>query len=305
MVGTAIAVGGLAFVIRILVDEWDETRELIADARWGWLSVAVLVCLTGMTSIGLPWRAIIAALGERHGFLDTLRWYFPGQLGKYLPGGIWPVVGRGELATKGGVPRVVAYTSVALSLSLTYLAAGLVSLIFLVIAVLSGDDAGGSVWALLILPLGLIVLHPAILNRLIATAERVLSRDVPVRVPSYPTTLRLLVAHVPAWALIGTGTWLVAKAFYPEAPFAQVAFAGVLSWVVGFIIIPVPGGIGVREVAFAAAAVSLPSDVAATVAIVSRLCFVISDLAGAAIIVLIPRRKRGAAAVADSVDGGP
>lgn len=281
--------GGLAFVVRILVSEWDETRTLISEARWGWLVVAVVVCLAGMTSVGLPWRAIIAALGEKHSFRDTLRWYFPGQLGKYLPGGIWPVVGRGELAVKGGVSRLLAYTSVGLSLALTYLAAGLVSLVFLVVAVLSGSDAGGGLWALLVLPAGLIVLHPAVLTRLLALAERVLNRNVPVTVPSYRVTLKLLVAHAPAWMLIGSGTWLVARAFDPSAPFAQVAFAGVLSWVVGFIVIPVPGGIGVREVAFAAAAVSLSSDVAATVAIVSRLCFVVSDLAGAGLVMLLPR----------------
>lgn len=291
IVGTAIALGGLAFVTRILVEEWDETRELISQARWGWLVLAVIVCLTGMTSIGMPWRAIIAALGEKHTFRDTLRWYFPGQLGKYIPGGIWPVVGRGELAVKGGVSRIVAYTSVGLSLALTYLACGLVALCFLVIAVLSGDDAGSGLWALSVLPLGLVVLHPRILRLLLSVAERALSRDVAVNVPPYRTTLRLLVSHAPAWTLIGTGTWLVARAFDPSAPFAQVAFAGVLSWLVGFIIIPVPGGIGVREVAFAAAAVSLSSDLAATVAIVSRLCFVTSDLAGAGLVMLLPRSQ--------------
>src|SRR5690606_37313381 len=114
-IGIVIAVAGLGFVTRTLIREWDDTRELLEAAERGWLAVAVPVCLVGMTSVGLPWRAIIEALGERHGFVATLRWYFPGQLGKYVPGGIWPVVGRGELAVRGGVSRVVAYTSVALS----------------------------------------------------------------------------------------------------------------------------------------------------------------------------------------------
>jgi uncharacterized membrane protein YbhN (UPF0104 family) len=294
-IGIVIAVAGLAFVTRTLVRDWDQTRELLQDAEWRWLAVAVPVCLVGMTGVGLPWRAIIDALGERHGFVDTLRWYFPGQLGKYVPGGIWPVVGRGELAVKGGVTRSVAYTSVALSLALTYLAAGLVALFFLVVSILTGEETGGGIWALLILPVGLLVLHPAVLRRLVLLAERVLSREVPVQVPPYGTTVRLILMHVPAWVLIGTGTWLVARAFDPSPPFAQVVFAGVLSWIVGFVIIPVPGGIGVREAAFAAAAVSLPDDVAATVAIVSRLCFIAADLLGAAVIVLWPRRRSGGA----------
>jgi uncharacterized membrane protein YbhN (UPF0104 family) len=243
-----------------------------------------------MTAVGIPWRAIIAALGEHHSLGNTLRWYFPGQLGKYVPGGIWPVVGRGELAVKGGVSRTVAYASVALSLALTYLAAALTALVFLVASVVLGDDAGGALWVLLVLPLGLACLHPAVLTRLVATAERVLSREVAVEVPDYRTTLRLVLVHVPAWVLIGLATWLVALAFTPDPPVAQVLFAGVLSWIVGFVVVPVPGGIGVREAAFAAAAVSLSDDVAATVAIVSRLCFITADLLGAGLIVLWRRR---------------
>lgn len=290
IIGILIAVAGLAFVARTLVQEWDSTRELLRDAEWGWLVIAVPTCLAGMTAVGIPWRAIIEALGEHHRLGDTLRWYFPGQLGKYVPGGIWPVVGRGELAVRGGVTRPVAYASVALSLALTYLAASLTALVFLVASIVAGEDAGGALWVLIVLPLGLAFLHPAVLTRIVTAAERVLSREVPVQVPEYRTTVRLVLMHVPAWVLIGLATWFVARAFMPDPPFWQVLFAGVLSWIVGFIVIPVPGGIGVREAAFAAAAVSLPDDVAATVAIVSRLCFIAADLLGAGLIVLWRRR---------------
>jgi uncharacterized membrane protein YbhN (UPF0104 family) len=288
--GIVIAIAGLAFVTRTLVKEWDETQELLREAEWGWLLLAVPTCLAGMTAVGVPWRAIIEALGERHQLGDTLRWYFPGQLGKYVPGGIWPVVGRGELAVRGGVSRPAAYASVALSLALTYLAAALTALVFLVLSILAGEDAGGAFWVLLVLPIGLACLHPAVLTRLVAAAERIFSRQVAVDVPDYRTTVRLLLAHVPAWVLIGVATWFVARAFMPEPPVWQVLFAGVLSWIVGFVVIPVPGGIGVREAAFAAAAVSLPNDVAATVAIVSRLCFITADLLGAGLIMLYRRR---------------
>jgi len=241
-----------------------------------------------MSCVGLPWRAILATLGEQRGVVETLRWYFPGQLGKYVPGGIWPVLGRSELAARSGVPRPVAYTSVALSLACTYLAATLTSLGFLVASLLSGDRTGAGAWALLLLPAGLVLLHPKVLTRIVASAERVLSRQFPLQVPEYRTIVRLILLHVPAWVLIGVGTWLVARAFTPDVPFAQIMFAGVLSWVVGFIVIPVPGGIGVREAAFVAAAVSLAPDAAAATAIVSRLCFIAADLIGAGIVVAWP-----------------
>lgn len=287
--GILIAVAGLAFVGRRLAADWDQTRELLEGARWTWLVAAVPLCLAGMALIGTPWRRIMDVLGHRCTMEETMRWFFPGQLGKYVPGGIWPVVGRGELAVRGGVPRTVAYTSVALSLALTYLAAALVALCFLGGALVSGQGAAGSLWALAVLPLGLAALHPRVLTTLVTTAERVLSKAVEIKVPGYRTTVLLVAEHVPAWLCVGVGTWLVARAFTDDVAVAQVLFAGVLSWIVGFVVIPVPGGIGVREAAFVAAATSLPSEVAATVAIASRLCFITADLLGAGLVMLIPR----------------
>jgi uncharacterized membrane protein YbhN (UPF0104 family) len=304
LLGIIIAVAGLGFVGRTLVRDWDQTQELLEQAEWIWLGCAVPVCLLGMTLVGWPWRSVMEAMGESRPLGAVLRWYFPGQLGKYVPGAIWPVLGRGEMAVRGGVGRGVAYVSVALSLALTYLAASLTALAFLVASLLTGEGVAGAWWVIVLLPVGMIVLHPRVLGRLVALAERVLSRDVPVIVPDYRTTVRLLVQHVPAWIAIGTATWLVARAFTPDVPVFQVLFAGVLSWIVGFVVVPVPGGIGVREAAFVAAATSLPDDVAATVAIVSRLCFIAADLIGAGIVVAL-RGWRAAGAVTGTRTASP
>jgi glycosyltransferase 2 family protein len=292
LAGVLIAVAGLAFVARSLLADWEETRELLRRAEWVWLALAAPVALAGMTAVGLPWRTIMVELGERHGLADTLRWYFPGQLGKYVPGGIWPVVGRGELAVRGGASRSVAYTSVALSLACTYLAATLVSIVFLMASVASGGRADGALWVLVLAPVGLALLHPAVLTRSVAAAERLLSRGVSVVVPDYRTIVGLVARHAPAWVLIGAATWLVARAFDPDPAVAQVLFAAVLSWVVGFVVIPVPGGLGVREAAFVAAATSLGSEVAATVAVASRLVFIAADLGGAGLALTLRSARR-------------
>jgi uncharacterized membrane protein YbhN (UPF0104 family) len=59
--------------------------------------------------------------------------------------------------------------------------------------------------------------------------------------------------------------------------------AAVLSWVVGFVLVPVPGGVGVREAAFVAAAGSLDPGIAAATAVAARVLFIGVDAFGAAI----------------------
>ena len=90
--------------------------------------------------------------------------------------------------------------------------------------------------------------------------------------------------------LIGTATWCVARAFDPDASWLAVAPAAILSWIIGFVSVPVPGGIGVREAAFVAVVGTIPTGVRATVAVAARLCFILVDAGGAALGAMAWRR---------------
>jgi uncharacterized membrane protein YbhN (UPF0104 family) len=293
VLGTLLAAAGMYFVIKQIVLGWSDYGEVISAARWGWLIPAVLVACAGMSSLGVVWTKVITTLGGAARTRDVFVWYQIGNLGKYIPGGIFQVVGRGELATRGGVPRAVAYNSVALSMGATYLCGGLVSAILLPFALLENGSIGSSWWVFLIIPIGLIALHPAVLRKVFAIAERVFGKGEKPQVPSWTASVGLVARHAPGWLLNGLACWLVALCFDPSAPFFIVMFAGIVSWVAGFLVIVVPSGLGVREAIFTAiTAASMASSTAATISIVSRLVFVAGDLLGAALAVAI-RDRRG------------
>lgn len=278
-IGIVVAVAGGVFVARAIADGYDASRDAIADASIGWLLASVPVALIGMTLVGVPWRRSMRLLGASPRMGDTLVWYFLGQLGKYVPGSLWPIVGRSELARRGGVPRPAAYGSVVLTLGATYLAAVLVVVGALPFA--GENGLGGAWWVLLLLPLGIVALHPAVVGTGKRLVERVVRRPIDVVIPSWRDSIELVVRHAPAWFVIATSTWCVARAFDPSAGWAELVVPGVLSWVVGFVVVPAPGGLGVREFAFVAAAVSLGDGIAGTVAVVSRLAFMLADALGA------------------------
>jgi uncharacterized membrane protein YbhN (UPF0104 family) len=289
--GVVVAVAGCAFVARKLAVGWTEYKDVIADARWGWLLVALPLAAVGMTTVGMVWRRIVMALGGTVSRPEIFVWYQLGQMAKYLPGGVWPMVGRSEMAVRGGLRRTLAYNSVALSMGAAYLCATLVSAALLPLVVLTSDDIGGGIWVLLLIPIGLLVLHPAVLGRLFRLAERVLGGGEEQQVPGWTDSVKLVLRHVTSWLCIGVSTWFVALTFDPHAPLLPIVFAGILSWVTGFIVVFVPGGLGVREAAFTAAAGhALDPEVAATVAVVSRLVFMSGDALGAAAAVGVRRR---------------
>lgn len=300
VVGALLA--GLAgvFVVRTLVAQWDEVRDSLDNARAGWLVVAGLLAAGGMTAIAFPWRRAVRLLGGEMATSETVARYYLGEIGKYLPGGVWPVVGRGELARRAGVPRGAAYGSVALSLAALYLSA-----MFLVVlglpAILGEGDPGGHLWVVALLPLGVLALHHKVLERAKGMVERARGRSLTLTIPAWRDTLVLIGLYVPAWLLIGSATWAVARGLGQDVGWLEVAPAAVLSWVVGFVLVPVPGGVGVREAAFIAAAGALDGGVGAAVAVVARALFVLVDAVGAAVASgWLARRRVGGAASSGS-----
>jgi glycosyltransferase 2 family protein len=130
-----------------------------------------------------------------------------------------------------------------------------------------------------LLPIGLTALHPAVLGRVRSVVVRLIGRGAGVPLPEWRATATVVLRYVPAWLFIWAATWLVARALVPDPPILRIGIATTLSWVAGFVAVPVPAGAGVREAVFVASS-GMAGGVAATVAIASRLAFVLVDVAG-------------------------
>ena len=214
MLGIVIGAVALFFVIRTLVRDRDEISDALDGAMPGWIGLAVVLAALAMLAIALPWRRALRLLGGDLPTGQVLARYFVGEIGKFVPGGVWPVLGRGELASRHGVPRRVAYSSVALSLATLYLGAMFVVALGLP-ALLGGDDGTGPIAVLVLLPLGHRAPAPGgpsphpCLHRAHHTA--LVRRDHPVVGRHH----RPGPAYVPAWLAIGTATWAVARSMEP------------------------------------------------------------------------------------------
>jgi hypothetical protein len=111
--------------------------------------------------------------------------------------------------------------------------------------------------------------------------------------------LRAAAWSLAGWAFFSVHSWLLVAGVTGKGvsvlPIAAGAYA--LAWSVGFVLIPFPGGVGPRELAFIAAlAPVMPRGSAIVVAVVSRLVLTIGDLVWAAVAFWLGRGGlRGAA----------
>lgn len=301
VVGLLLGGTAVVFVIHSLLSDWNEVRDRLADASWGWMVGAFVLAAMAMAAMGWSWRYVFRLVGVEVRGSRATAWYFVGELGKYLPGGVWPVLGRGEVSRRGGVPRTRAYASVALSLAVLYLAAMFVAVALLPFAVSGG---GFSPWMLflLALPAGLVLLHHDVLEWLLERLRKVTKRDVTLEVPRWGDTVQVVLRYLPAWVFVGLSTWMTARALTPHPSIPRVMFAAVLSWIAGFLAVPVPAGFGIREAVMVAA--SGLGALGAATAVANRLLFIVVDFLGALIGgAVIGRDQRGGAVVGPLPEG--
>lgn len=270
----------VAFLVHTLIRDWPQVHRALHHAQLWWLVPAAVTACGAMGLLAWRWHAAIVTVGgEPSSHHRVISAFFVGEAGKYVPGAVWAMLGRSELARREGYERTIAYSSVALSVIACYLAAGCVALALAVVCLASGT-IDMPWWPIVVLVvLGVAVLHPAISRRLVALVGRLFRRDLAIEIPSWSSCLRLVGSYVPVWILIAASTTFVTRSLLVHPPVARIALAAVVSWIIGFLT-PTPGGIGVREAVFVAVA-GIAAGPAAAAAIVTRILFVLVDGTGA------------------------
>lgn len=278
LLGAAIGVAGVAFVAKTLITRWDDVANAFQQVNAPNLILSLLLGLSAMTSIGWIWVQMISDKGHPVAHRRAMRWYFTGQLGKYVPGGIWPIVGRAELAARNGVPRKDAYASTGLSLVTTYLAA--------IVAIAIGAAFAPGKWPFSILiAIALLIgyyvfSHEKLRTKVIAIAMKLSPAAQSLTEPRRLATLTLM--HLPSWILMSLSTSVTASAFGAHIGILQMLFITSTSWLAGFVVVGVPGGIGVREAIFTSLAGGIiGTPMAVSLALMSRVVFIAVDLTGA------------------------
>jgi glycosyltransferase 2 family protein len=283
LAGFAVAVGG----------RWSDVGRDLAAIRAAVVAAAFGLCLVGVVLTYLAWRIVLADLGSRVPVAAGSRVFFVGQLGKYLPGSVWPVLVQMRMGAALGVPRSRTGFAFVVTFGMS-LAWGLVVGLVAVPSLLGGQTPAYA-WLLALLPAAAVFLHPRPLNALLGVALR-LARRPPLEQPLSARGIALAgAALVGFWVVGGLHVWLLAVDLgAPAGQSLPVAVGGfALAFCAGPLVVFAPAGAGVREAVLVALLVAvLTTPAAVAVAVVSRLLLVLVDgvLAGAAL--LAERRTR-------------
>ena len=288
-IGLIIGLAGMAFLLRTMWTHRDEMKDSFSHLTWSSLVGAVFFAFMSMSYLGWMWGRLLLRRRYKVPRAQLVSWYYTGQLGKYVPGGVWAVVGRAEMAVRGGVPRADAYSVTGLSMFTTYSAAALCAALG---SLLSWERPIIGAALLLALLFGLSVYAIAPLRqRLMGLLRKVTSGTNELTAPK--DMLALTIVQVPAWIMISLSTTITAHAFGAEVGVLHMFFVSSLSWLIGFLVIGAPGGLGVRESIFTGLlSASIGTSTALSLAVASRMIFVSVDFLGALIFNVIARKLK-------------
>ena len=303
----------LLFVEKSIRDGWNKLQEKIDldlwsfdRLSWAWLAAAAGLYVLGQLPNGLFWRRILVALGAPVPLGTTLRAFYIGHLGKYVPGKAMVVVMRTGLLVPHGAKPATAAVAVFYE-TLTMMAVG--SLVSAVIIAARFRD------------------H---LDWLAATAAMVVVTGLPVVPPVFTRIVRILrvgraeeaaasgeigrlggTALVGGWLLVTIG-WVLSGASI-AATLRAAGFAGdthlfdqltvctaaaALSVVVGFLSF-IPGGFFVREAVLVTfLGPTYGEDAALVAAVLVRLVWLVAELSVSVILYMSGTRPPGAESAA-------
>ncbi|HEU5473261.1 MAG TPA: lysylphosphatidylglycerol synthase domain-containing protein [Actinophytocola sp.] len=287
-----LVTGVLAGAVHQLIVRWPEVSGTLLALPLPSVLVSFLLVLAAVLLGPFMWQTVLRDLGTASRTRDASMIFLVGQLGKYVPGSVWSFLVQMELAKAAGITRVRALTASVVATGIGIVASLLSGFLALPVLLVEHREY---LWLFVLLPAGLVLLHPRPLTWLVSRGLRLLRRP-PLPHPLTPGAIaRTLGLGLATFVLLGLHLWLLADALGSPGMRGLMLCTGAmaLAMTAGLLAFFLPSGIGAREVVLVAALASvLPAGTAIALAVVSRVMFTVADLASAGVATLLARPRR-------------
>jgi hypothetical protein len=278
----------LVFAGLSLRSAWSDVRADLARLTAPAIAVSALAFLAAIGCQFTGWFTLLRrhARANTFGVHDGAVVYAVGQLGKYVPGAVWPAVIQSDMGARRRMPWRVMLGAYTQTLVITVTTGAVLAL-----GVLTGPAPTWVRWVVVAgavagVVFGWAAVHPDALHRWMdGVLSRLTGAGLPERLDGR-AALTAALASVVAWVLIGVHAVAIVHPLgvgAGDAVFVGASF--VFAWVCGIVAVPFPAGLGVREAVLIVTVGQLTDrPTAVALALVSRLIQVVVDLGVAGVL---------------------
>ncbi len=235
------------FMVRDVIDSWESVVPYLVHMKVPLFLLSVGIYGAAFLFTGYNWSWLLWKLEEGPGRRKYLNAHMVSALARYLPGGIWSIVGKAYLCGRNGVSKQAAAVSIILEYVFQIVSSGLF-FVFLVPFLVRGGEAGRLVFFSLAAAGLILPLLPIGVNLGIRLLSKLMKKDCGELRVKRGFVYQALTRYVGAWILTGFGLIALVSAFSDVDAMQglYLALSYPVSWVAGFLS-PVPNGMGVRE----------------------------------------------------------
>lgn len=237
------------------------------------------------------WKWILQKHGTQLSLGPLIYSYFVPNLGKYIPGKIMFLAGRIEFTYRFGGTRAIGLSTFILEFSFVMLATG----IFLPICLFTFLDVPlfqqAAFYALVVFIYLAVVFKPNLFLQVLDKLLGLIKQPPLAARMNSMDAIKLIAIYIAVWALYGGACSLLtlSVADLDARYFLPVASIYIAAWLIGFLSVFTPGGLGVREaVIIFFLQFLIDSTLAALLALVARLTWTFAELGIAGLALLIP-----------------
>ena len=284
------------FLFKNLYNSWSKITGYEWQFNYPSLIISFVLVLGAFVVSAWGWKLVLNRMGENTDLLTSLIIYILSLPARYIPGSIWSEVGRFYLAEKEGIPKAKIVVSIVLDKMLMIVSSSMIALV----SFSFWPERGVSFKTLpflLVIPAGLVFLHPSLLKASINFALRKAKREEISIDLEYKDIIFLLGFHCfISWGINGIAFFFLADSTFDIPVSVLPAFIGIYAtgWVIGQVSIFVPNGLGVREGIFALLfSYYMPSGMGTVVALLSRVWVTIAELLWVCVIASVSRKRKG------------
>lgn len=256
---------GIAWVVYVFWSEFPNLRKNFHVNSWFWFGYTIVAGLGAQLVLVPVFRMILTHVGGVHiNYSYAARLMFVAQILRHLPGRLWGIVYLVRETRESIPPAAMIRANLDMmlySMSFSLLVAGMLS---------SGVLVGVPVAAAFVV-ISLILVAISIRYDWVGAVLRKIIRLAPAKSAEYgealslneswpwPSTILMIVHFLVAWLLYLSIWWALPQVFVglADANIWLLCASYSAAWVVGYVAMITPGGLGIREAGFIAMSAKL------------------------------------------------
>ncbi|OGC76441.1 MAG: hypothetical protein A2145_03980 [candidate division Zixibacteria bacterium RBG_16_40_9] len=273
------------FLFKNLYVNWKQIPWQNIKFNYFFLLSSIILLFINFFLGSYSWFLIMRNMKEKLSFKKSMKIIAKSQLAKYIPGGIWQTLGRVYLMERENISKTKVLIGSLVEIQFVVFTA----LIFYFLIFFSGwrpkflaqvyQDY--KIISLILVLVLLVSFHPKFIKGLVGFLGRVFKMSTYEINLKWKDVFLLLGVFFSAWVIQGTAFFLLLNSIYktPLNFFIAIVGSHIISWIMGFLVLFAPGGMGVREGVLAVLLKTfLPLPIALGISLLSRVWTVVCEV---------------------------